>query len=351
MLALAGLLFRLNPADVPAPAVDPSELLADPSFEQAATLGAWNSGGRPEVFSTIDDPAAHNLVRIGRLRRGAVTQDVLLTPVRGRPYRFSVWVRRSRESSNRPSVNGVVTAQTACADNEEVAETPFVAGPGWSEVVATVQPINGERCTLRVGVTAPAGVIDLDDATFGDAGLINGSFELGPVAGVLESWTVDNGVKVSVRSDGAADGQRFARLVSAFGGVGIRQDAPIDPSSEPLLGEASVRIRGVDGPTKVVVEYREPCSQTVHRIAITADKRWQRVLVRQPRLPGAAVPASLIRVDGVGCAAQVAVVLASPGTVDVDGAELRLGSYWPPEGSPSYRTIVARRAAVGNASG
>lgn len=350
VVLLAAILFRLNPAEVPAPTVDPSELLQDPSFEQPATLGAWSAGGRPEVFTTLNDSTALNLQRVGRLSRGAVTQDVLLTPVRGRPYRFSVWIRRSNRLLHPTPVAGVVTAQTACAANEEIAETPFAAAADWSEVVATIQPVSGERCTMRVGIRAPAGEIDLDNATFGDAGLINGSFELGPVSGTLESWTVDRGVGVTVLSNGAANGRRFARLIATSASVGIRQDAPIDPSSEPLLGQASVMVRGAKGPARVLIEYHEPCSKRVHRVSVTVGTHWQRMLVRQPRLPADAVPDSLIKVDGVGCAAQLAIVLASPGTVDVDGAELQLRSYWPPEGSPSYRRIVARRATVSNAS-
>ena len=38
-------LFFLNPKAIPSPMGRPTELLADPSFEQPATTGAWVSSG------------------------------------------------------------------------------------------------------------------------------------------------------------------------------------------------------------------------------------------------------------------------------------------------------------------
>ena len=125
----------------------------------------------------------------------------------------------------------MIRAQTACAAGEEIAESPFVATTEWTEFVATVQPVKGERCTLRVGVSVASGPIDLDDATFGDAGLINGSFELGPATLSPESWTIDPGAAATMASDGAADGHRYVRIVTTSTQAGMRQDVSVDPST------------------------------------------------------------------------------------------------------------------------
>ena len=355
----SAILFMMNPTEIPRSPLDPTELLQDASFEQPASVGAWTASV-PNAFTTTVDARAHNLRRVGRLRGGTVSQDVLLTPVGGRPYRFSVWIRGTAAGGAAGETGasaggdgaGVVRAQTACAAGEEIAESPFVATGRWTEFVATVQPVKGERCTLRVGVSVTSGPIDLDDATFGDAGLINGSFELGPATVSPESWTVDPGAAATVASDGAADGRRYVHIVTTSTGAGIRQDVPVDPSTEPLIGRAAVLLRAVSAPTKAIVEYREPCSTTVQRIAVTVSRQWQRVTVTQPKLVGEAVPSSLIKIDGVACAGQVAIVLPERGSsIDVDGAELRLRSYWPPEGSPSYRKVVrAQRRATDSAA-
>jgi hypothetical protein len=212
------------------------------------------------------------------------------------------------------------------------------------QVSATVQPVDVERCTMRVKVTVPNGSITVDDASFADAGLVNPSFELG---GGRESWTVDRGARIDPQSSGAVDGKQFLRVVTSSDGVGIRQDAPVDASTQPVLATASVLVRAVNRPSvRVRLEYREPCSDVVHRAEITASNSWQRLTVRQPRLPGDTVPVSLIKVDGVPCAGQVAVVGVRAGSFDVDSAALSLQSYWPPEGDPSYQRAVKRRSVV-----
>ena len=337
--------FLLNPAAVPTVADEPQQLLQDPSFEQPTTLGTWNvrpdGAGTPEtVFRVIDTSEARDLRRVGRLTQGSIGQEVLLTPVRGRAYRFSVWLRSAPPGT---TASGSITTQTACASAEEVASTPFVAGAAWLEVSATVQPVDGERCTMRVVVRSTAGTVDLDDASYVDAGLVNPSFELGSG---FESWTIDAGATVVADQSGAVDGRQFLRVVASGRGEGIRQNTPVDTSSQPLLATASALVRSSGAPVRVQITYREPCSDVVHRTEITTSRQWQRVTVRQPRLPGNAVPPSLIKVDGVPCAGQVGVVSAEPGAFDVDGAAITLQSYWPPEGDPSYQRATKRRAGV-----
>jgi hypothetical protein len=337
--------FLLNPAAVPSVGDEPQQLLQDPSFEQPTTLGTWNvrpvGAATPEtVFRVIDTSAARDLRRVGRLTQGSIGQEVLLTPVRGRAYRFSVWLRSAPPGTE---AQGSITAQTACASGEEVASTPFVAGADWLEVSSTVQPIDGEQCTMRVVVRSTAGTVDLDDASYVDAGLVNPSFELG---NGIESWAIDAGASVTTDRSGAVDGRQFLRVVASASGGGIRQDTPIDPSSQPLLATASALVRSSGAPVRVQVTYREPCSDVIHRTEITTSRQWQRVTVRQPRLPGNAVPPTLIKVDGVPCAGQMGVVAAEPGAFDVDGAALTLQSYWPPEGDPSYQRATKRRTGV-----
>lgn len=340
----AAVAVRMNPGSVRAVVTDPTELLQDGSFEQPAAIGPWNvaAGSAPGAYRVLADPAPYRDLRIGRLTTARVTQEVLLTPVRGRAYRFSIRVRAGGDG------RGLVRSQTACAADEEVAETPFVATSSWTEVSATMQPIHGERCTMRVVVAVSSGSVDLDGASFADAGLVNPSFELG---NGIESWTVDSGAvarrgPVGSRPDGGIDGGHFLSVRATAPEKGIRQDAPIDPSSEPVLGVASVLVRAVDGPLEVALMYREPCSATVHRVNVVAGPTWQRVTVRQPRLAGETVPPSLIQIDGRPCTAQVAVVALSAGSFDVDAASLDLVSYWPPEGDPSYRRLIKKRAAI-----
>ncbi len=337
--------FLLNPEAVPRVADAPQQLLQDPSFEQPTTLGTWNvgpvGGASPDtVFGVLDTSAARDLRRVGRLSRGWVGQEVLLTPVRGRAYRFSVWLRSASPDA---AARGSITAQTACAGDEEVATTPFVSGAAWQQVSATVQPVDGERCTMRVVVRSTEGTVDLDDASYVDAGLVNPSFELGSGS---ESWTIDTGASVTPVGPGAVDGRQFLRIVASKGAVGIRQDTPVDPSSQPLLATVSALVRSSGAPVRVQVTYREPCSDVIHRAEITTSRRWQRVTVRQPRLPGDTVPPGLIKVDGVPCAGQVGMVSAEPGAFDVDGAAITLQSYWPPEGDPSYQRVTKRRSGV-----
>lgn len=337
--------FLLNPEAVPRVADAPQQLLQDPSFEQPTTLGTWNvrpvGGAAPEtVFRVVDTVEAHDLRRVGRLTDGLIGQEVLLTPVRGRAYRFSVWLRSAEPAA---TASGSITAQTACASDEEVASTRFVAGASWMQVSATVQPVNGERCTMRVVVRSTKGTVDLDEASYLDAGLINPSFELGNGS---ESWTIDDGASAAADRSAAVDGGQFLRVVSSSAGVGIRQDTPVDPSSQPVVVTASVLVRSAGVPVRVQITYREPCSEVIHQAEVTTTREWQRVTVRQPRLPGDAVPPSLIKVDGVPCAGQVGVVAAEPGAFEVDGAALTLQSYWPPEGDPSYQRATKRRSGV-----
>ena len=337
--------FLLNPEAVPRVADAPEQLLQDPSFEQPTTLGTWNvrpvGGASTETaFQVVDAASARDLRRVGRLTQGSIEQEVLLTPVRGRAYRFSVWIRSALPGTR---ASGSVIAQTACASDEEVASTPFVAAASWVQVSATVQPVDGERCTMRVVIRSAAGTVDLDDASYVDAGLVNPSFELGNGS---ESWTIDAGATVTTARSGAVDGRQFLRVVAARAGAGIRQDTPVDPSSQPVLATASVLVRSAGAPTRVQITYREPCSDVVHRAEIIASRDWQRLSVRQPRLPGDAVPPSLIKVDGVPCAGQVGVVSAEPGSFEVDGAAVTLESYWPPEGDPSYQRATKRRTGV-----
>lgn len=337
--------FVLNPEAVPRVTDAPQQLLQDPSFEQPTALGTWNvrpsGGASPDtVFRVVDSAGARDLRRVGRLTQGSIGQEVLLTPVRGRAYRFSVWIRSAQSDA---TASGSVTAQTACASNEEVASTPFVVGAAWAQVSATVQPVDGEQCTMRVMVGSAAGTVDLDEASYVDAGLVNPSFELGNGS---ESWTIDAGASATADRSGAVDGRQFLRVVASDGGRGIRQDTPVDPSSQPLLATASALVRSSGTPVRVQVTYREPCSDVIHRAEITTSRQWQRVTVRQPRLPGAAMPPGLIKVDGVPCAGQVGVVAAEPGAFDVDGASMVLQSYWPPEGDPSYQRATKHRSGI-----
>ena len=122
--------FMINPTELPRPPLDPTELLQDASFEQPATVGAWTASV-PNAFTTTVDARAHDLRRVGQLQRGTVSQDVLLTPVRGRPYRFSVWIRGASSSAvggkgagrgaGARRASGMIRAQTACAAGEEIA--------------------------------------------------------------------------------------------------------------------------------------------------------------------------------------------------------------------------------------
>jgi hypothetical protein len=341
--------FRMNPTAPPASPADPTELLQNGSFEQPVAASAWNlpAGSPPGRFRIVDDTTAVDLRRIGRLTATKISQEVLLTPVRGRAYRFAVFVRRAPGSDGTPLA--LLQAQTACAADEEIAGTPVPVPDSWTEVSATIAPVNGERCTMRVSLVVSGGIVDVDRARFGDAGLINPSFELGDGR---ESWTVDVGANAELTDGGAVDGLRSLRVTADRAGVGIRQDALIDPSSEPLLATASVLVRAPIGPAEVELSYRQPCSSTIDRVKVAAGPQWQRVTVRQTRLPGEAAPPSLIKVDGRGCAGQVAVTALAAGTIEIDGASLELQSYWPPEGDPSYRRAVAKkRAAVRAAEG
>lgn len=337
-------LFVMNPRTVAVGATDQSELLADQSFEQPLTeSGVWrpkpadaaSSGG----FSIVSDGTAHADATFGRLAPGDLSQEVLVAPIVGRAYRFSVWVRQSAGANG--AATGSVRAQTACASNEEAASTPFTATKAWTQVTATVQPVDGQRCSLRVGISVASGSVDVDSAEFHDAGLVNPSFELGDGK---ESWALDVGATASVESTGADDGAKALNLSATKAGAGIRQDVPVDPSSQPLLAVAAADVRSVSGSASVSIEYREPCSTTVHRTTATVGTSWQTIRVAQPRLPGETQPPSLIRPDGKGCVGQVAIVAASPGSFVVDGAALSLASYWPPDGDPSYQRVDPAKA-------
>jgi hypothetical protein len=332
--------FFVNPASVPKPTAVASELLQNESFEQPASMGAWNPAADAS-FTIEKDKRAYDLESAARLK-GRISQEVLLTPVPGRAYRFSLWVRRSDDAGSNAAAKtpGIVFAQTACAKDEEIQETPFSATDKWQEFSATVQPLNGQRCSMRVGIQAGDSVL-VDQASFTDAGLVNPSFDLGDG---LESWTVDRGVASTTNDRGGIDGKRYVQITSTKGG-GIRQDALIDPSSQPIAGRASVWLRSPHGGAKVELQYREPCSQTVHRTSVVLNSKWRQISVRQARLANQAYPKDVVQVNGIGCRAQVAVVVIGNGTVDVDGAELHLSSYWPAEGNPGYQKAAKTLAA------
>jgi hypothetical protein len=337
LLVLAGLgvLIALNPSTVRAqPANDPNELLEDASFDLAAGLSAWQpvAGSAANAYRQLSGNATlsgsgHGIVR------GTIRQDVPLPPVDGRSYRAVVAVRGA-------GAKGVLRVQTACAAGEERAETHFTAVADWREVSATLSPMNGALCSLRVEIASLDGSpIAVDRGSFADAGLENPSFERGGIG-----WSPTAGAALGTAPDPASfDGGAVARLSAPAPGGALVQDVELDRSSEPILAAAEVEVRSPSGSATVELQLREPCSDARVTASASVGSEWTPLRVATRRTPAAKEsgvppePPGLIRPTGDPCSIGVAVVMRSAGTIEVDGASLELRSYNPASGSPAYK--------------
>lgn len=339
------LLVGFNPATVRAQvATDPNELLEDASFDLPPALSAWQPvpGSPAEAYRKVTgdgaiDGSGHGIVR------GTIRQDVPLPPVDGRAYRAVVAVRGAGGS-------GVLRVGTACAAGEERAETHFTPTAEWHDVSATLTSMRGAACSLRVELASLDGSpIAVDHGSFADAGLNNPSFEQGGTG-----WVATSGAVFTTAADrGAFDGGALARLRSTSAGGSLVQDVELDRSSEPILATVRVEVRSI-GPTATVeLQLRQPCSDHVVSMSASVGKAWTPIVVSMRRTPAARPggvapdPPQLIRPTGDPCNVGVAVVLRTPGTIEIDGASLELRSYNPASGSPAYKARLGTMKHTG----
>ena len=338
-------LIGFNPATVRAQvATDPNELLEDASFDLPPALSAWQPvpGSPAEAYRKVTgdgaiDGTGHGIVR------GTIRQDVPLPPVDGRAYRAVVAVRGAGGS-------GVLRVGTACAAGEERAETHFTPTAEWHDVSATLTPMRGAACSLRVELSSLDGSpIAVDHASFADAGFKNPSFEQGGTG-----WAATSGAVFTTSAEGGAfDGGALARLRSNGTSGSLVQDVELDRSSEPILATVAVEVRSIGPTVTVELRLRQPCSDQVVSTSASVGKEWTPLVVSMRRTPAARPggvapdPPQLIRPTGDPCNVGVAVALRTPGTIEIDGASLELRSYNPASGSPAYKARLGAAKHAG----
>lgn len=352
----------LNPTVARAPAPrTPSELLADPSF-RAPINGPWQPSSSASKFGQLD---FENESRKFGYVTGTVRQEVALTPVNGRSYRFSVQVGSTSFPNKTVRIRGVLRLQTACATGEERAETSFhverFSKDGsiqTGEVAVTLTPKSSKDCSMRVEIVSEGGdQLLLERASLVDALLDDPSFESG-----APQWKLTKGTDgatfttqpaPAVTEDtndsgrGANDGGAIGVLKAGASPVSIVQDLPLDLSSEAVLGTFTIDARSTSAtPVDIAVRAYEPCSSKVTEFKATVGNLWTPVGVQQQRVPGSKGqlppdPKDLIRPFGPACVFRVEVAVLTPGaTVQLDSALLDLRTYNSPQGSPRYQALV-----------
>lgn len=348
-------LGSLNPTVVVAPAPrTPSELLADPSFGVPIN-GPWQPTSSASTFGP--------LLLKGESRRlavvsGTVRQDVALTPVNGRSYRFSVQVGSTSFARSTVHLRGLLRLQTACASGEERAETLFdvelVSKDGaaqTAEAAVTLTPKASKDCSMRVEIVSDGGdQLLVERASLVDALLDDPSFESG-----APQWKLTKGITKG--TDGAtfttqpfpdaSDGGAVGVLKAGATSVSIIQDLPLDLSSEAVLGTFTIDARSASStPVEIALRAYEPCGPKITEFKTTLRNIWTAVGVQQQRVSGTngelpPDPKDLIRPFGPACIFRVEVVVLTPGaTVQLDSALLDLRTYNPPQGSPRYRASI-----------
>jgi hypothetical protein len=340
LVAATGLFFA-NPSTVGLPKFsNPHELIRDASFNQA---NIWVPIGDTKVnaFDRQRESGPHPF--FGRIN-GTVRQEIPLRPENKRAYRFSLLARAQAKS---PAVRATLRAQTACAADEERAETAVTATESWQLFSVTLVPQHGDACSLRLEIVGPStgvGSLDVASASFVDAGLVNPSFEGG------DGWQISDakagGTFRSVPLPGAPDGGAVGELVVASLPTSVGQDVVLDLSAEPVIGSFSLLARSSKGAADVELRLREPCSDRTAKAKFKLSGAWQLISVQQARLstPKGELPVEspvLIRPGGPPCTMRVELgVGTANATVQFDAAYLDLQSYNSPAGSARYRATV-----------
>jgi hypothetical protein len=341
----------LNPKVALAPVPrTPSELLADPSFGVPIN-GPWQPTSSASTFGPL---AIKSEPRRFAYVTGTVRQEVALTPVNGRSYRFSVRLGSTSFPESTVHVRGLLRLQTACASGEERAETSFdvalVSKDGavqTTEAAVTLTPKASKDCSMRVEIVSDGGdQLLLERASLVDTLLNDPSFESGALQWKLTKGT-DGATFATQPAPDASDGGAIGVLKAGASPVSIVQDLPLDLSSEAVLGTFTVDARSTTStPVDIAVRAYEPCGAKVTEFKATVGSMWTAVGAQQQRVPGSkgelpADPKDLIRPFGPACIFRVEVAVLTPGaTVQLDSALLDLRTYNSPQGSPRYQALV-----------
>jgi hypothetical protein len=344
-------LGSLNPTVALAPVPrTPSELLADPTFGVPIN-GPWQPTSPASTFGPL---ALKSDERQFSYVTGTVRQEIALTPVNGRSYRFSVRVGSTSFPESTVHVRGLLRLQTACASGEERAETSFdvkfdseVAGVQTTEAALTLTPKTSKNCSMRVEIVSDGGdQLILERASLVDALLNDPSFESGAPQWKLTKGT-DGATFTTQPAPDASDGGAIGVLKAGATPVSIIQDLPLDLSSEAVLGTFTTDARSSSKePVDIALRAYEPCGSKVSEFKATVGSVWTPVGVQQQRVPGSKGelppdPKDLIRPFGPACVFRVEVAVLTPGaTVQLDSALLDLRTYNSPQGSPRYQALV-----------
>ena len=284
---------------------------------------------------------------------GTVRQEVALTPVNGRSYRFSVAVGSKSFPESAVHVRGLLRLQTACASGEERAETRFDLevvskdGAVQTEAAVTLTPKVSKNCSMRVEIISDGGdQLLVERASLVDALLDDPSFESGAPQWKLTKGT--DGATFTTRPvRDASDGGAIGVLKAGASPVSIIQDLPLDLSSEAVLGSFTIDARSASStPVDIAVRAYEPCGPKVTEFKATVGSMWTAVGAQQQRVAGSKGqlppdPKDLIRPFGPACIFRVEVAVLTPGaTVQLDSALLDLRTYNSPQGSPRYQALV-----------
>ena len=344
-------LGSLNPTVALAPAPrTPSELLADPSF-RAPINGPWQPTSSASSIRHLDGSANE---RSFAIVSGTVRQEVALTPVNGRSYRFNVQVGSTSFPESSVHVRGLLRLQTACASGEERSETSFdveiVSKDGavqTTEAAVTLTPKVSKDCSMRVEIVSDGGdQLLVERASLVDTLLADPSFESGAPQWKLTKGT-DGATFTTQPLPDASDGGAIGVLKAGASPVSIVQDLPLDLSSEAVLGTFTIDARSISSaPVAIAVRAYEPCGSKVTEFKTSVSNSWTPVGVQQRRVSVAKGqvapdPKNLIRPFGPACIFRVEVAVLTPGaTVQLDSALLDLRTYNPPQGAPSFQAIA-----------
>ena len=191
-----------------------------------------SSGGAKEGPSYLQASTAIN--------GGSVWQDVSAPIATNADQTFSVWVR-----SPSGQASGTLALWGIGINGIEGAETPFVAGAGWTEVVTTLDPQQTHNVLrAQIYLDTPGTDLDLDGAELVQQLLRNASLDTpGPSV-----WQSDpsNQVNMTVGQGGAVDGPRYLDASDAHAGGSVYQDvsAAISPNIDDTF---SIWVRSPGG--------------------------------------------------------------------------------------------------------
>lgn len=224
--------------------------LTNASFETGTTTGWFKSNNKDNVaWAVYQDSSwaregSYYMEMNTSLSNGSVAQDLVMPPLAGTSYTFSIWVR-SRDGN---PFSGSLVLWTR-GGTDEHRTTAFTAGSAWILVSVAVNPIQNNNTGLRaeIYITSTGRNLDVDGAQLVNAGLTNSSFETGDPTGWFKS-NLGGSVSWWVIQDPswAVEGSYYMEISTSRSNASIAQDMSISPAPGSSY-TFSIWVRSRDG--------------------------------------------------------------------------------------------------------